>query len=110
MEKDRDEMKKIILDLFGEKEYRPMRYKELCYFLQITNEDDKQLLLDILNELMDEYKIIKTKNNRFMLTPSGTHVGVFTGNRRGFGFVTVEGYDDDFFIHAKDTANAFEGD
>ena len=45
-----------------------------------------------------------------MLMPGDTHVGVFTGNRKGFGFVTVEGFDEDFFIHAKDTANAFEGD
>ena len=107
---EREESKKILLDLFGEKDYRPMRYKELCYFLQLTSEEDKQLLLDSLDELQDEYKIIKTRNNRFMLTPKDTHVGIFTGNRRGFGFVTVEGCDEDFFIHAKDTANAFEGD
>ena len=106
---EREESKKILLDLFGEKDYRPMRYKELCYFLQLTSEEDKQLL-DSLDDLTEEYKIIKTRNNRFMLTPKDTHVGIFTGNRRGFGFVTVEGYDEDFFIHAKDTANAFEGD
>lgn len=110
MERDIESLKKILMDLFSEKDYRPMRYKELVYFLQITNDDDKQLLLDILDELMDEYKIIKTRNNRFILTPKDTHVGTFTGNRRGFGFVTVDGYDEDFFIHAKDTANAFEGD
>ena len=49
MERDIESLKKILMDLFSEKDYRPMRYKELVYFLQITNDDDKQLLLDILD-------------------------------------------------------------
>ena len=92
------------------KEYKPMRFKELSYFLMLQSDEDKQALLDILGMLENEYKILKTRNNRYMLMPGDTHVGVFTGNRKGFGFVTVEGFDEDFFIHAKDTANAFEGD
>ena len=55
---EREESKKILLDLFGEKDYRPMRYKELCYLLQLTSEEDKQLLLDSLDELQDQDLLI----------------------------------------------------
>jgi len=36
--------------------------------------------------------------------------GVFLANRRGFGFVRVEGIDEDFFIPAKYTMHAFHQD
>ena len=34
----------------------------------------------------------------------------YSGTSRGFGFVTVEGFDEDFFIPGKETLNAFHGD
>lgn len=36
--------------------------------------------------------------------------GTFSATERGFGFVSVEGYNDDFFIPARDKLNAFNGD
>ncbi|MBQ1902706.1 MAG: ribonuclease R [Lachnospiraceae bacterium] len=36
--------------------------------------------------------------------------GVYTAHPKGFGFVTVEGYEDDFFIGASNTMNAFHQD
>lgn len=105
-----EEKKQAILLIMSSKDYKPMRFKELTYLLGLQSEEDKQELLDILDALTEDFKIIKTRNNRYMLTPKDTHVGIYTGNRKGYGFVTVEGYTDDFFIHAKDTANAFEGD
>lgn len=36
--------------------------------------------------------------------------GIYTANAKGFGFVTVEGYTDDFFIPAKKTNGAMQGD
>ena len=105
-----EEKKQAILLIMSSKDYKPMRFKELTYLLGLQSEEDKQELLDILDALTEDFKIIKTRNNRYMLTPKDTHVGIYTGNRKGYGFVTIEGYADDFFIHAKDTANAFEGD
>ena len=37
-------------------------------------------------------------------------IGTFTGNRKGFGFVAVPDYDGDFFVPAKNTGGAFDGD
>lgn len=36
--------------------------------------------------------------------------GVYTAHPKGFGFVTVEGYDEDFFIGASNTMDAFHQD
>lgn len=40
----------------------------------------------------------------------GVLIGKFIGNERGFGFVEVEGRDEDIFISASDVKNAMNGD
>ena len=39
-----------------------------------------------------------------------TLTGTFTSHSKGFGFVTVEGYSEDFYIPAEQTGNAFHMD
>lgn len=48
----------------------------------------------------------KTKNKKKTIK----YAGNFISNQKGFGFVEVEGLDDDIFIPAKDTLNAFHQD
>ena len=91
-------------------DYRPMRFKELCYLFDITDGETKDEFLQYLCNLCDDVKLVKTKNDRYMLPPKGMLVGIFNGTKRGFGFVTVEGYDDDFFVAEQDSLNAFHGD
>ena len=89
-------------------DYRPLKFKELCSLYDM--EDVKDDFLDYINRLCDDVKLIKTKNNRYMLPPKDMLVGIYSGTSRGFGFVTVEGFDEDFFIPGKETLNAFHGD
>ena len=107
---DIEELMNFFTELMGKNDYRPLKFKELCYLLDVSGEEEKQKFLEMLNTLCDEVKIIKTKNNRYMLPPKGVLVGIYSGTKRGFGFVTVEGYEEDFFVAAKDTLNAFHGD
>ena len=107
---DIEELMNFFTELMGKNDYRPLKFKELCYLLDVSGEEEKQKFLEMLNTLCDEVKIIKTKNNRYMLPPKGVLVGIYSGTKRGFGFVTVEGYEEDFFVAAKDTMNAFHGD
>ena len=107
---DIEELMQFFTELMGKNDYRPLKFKELCFLLDVTGEEEKQSFLEQLNTLCDEVRLIKTKNNRYMLPPKGVLVGIYCGTKRGFGFVTVEGYDDDFFISPRDTLNAFHGD
>ncbi len=108
-EKELEMYEKLKIQM-SENNYRPLKYKELCYFYDISSDEEKESFLNLLNKLCDEVKLIKTKNDRYMLPPRGVMVGIYNSTRRGFGFVTVEGYDEDFFIPAKDSLNAFHGD
>ena len=96
--------------IMSESDYRPLKFKELCNLYEITKEDKKDEFLGFLNRLTDEVKLIKTKNNRYMLPPANMLVGIYTSTRRGFGFVSVQGEDEDYFVSSKDSSNAFHGD
>lgn len=97
-------------ELMSKNDYRPLKFKELCYMYEVDTEEKKAAFLDYLNKLCDDVLLIKTKNNRYMLPPKDMLTGTFSSTRRGFGFVTVEGYEEDFFVSAKDSLNAFHGD
>lgn len=103
------EKKKILLDLMKDKHYVPMKFKELAVILNVKKEDRK--LLDyVLTELEREGKIALSKRGKYSL-PKETYVqGYFISNERGFGFVEVEGEEEDYFIPESGVNGAFHHD
>lgn len=91
------ERKKILLDIMGSKEYVPMKTKELAMVLNVAREDREELQF-VLDELVNEGKIAASKKGKYMLASAEVIVGTFEGNRKGFGFVRVEGEAEDIFI------------
>lgn len=109
MAKPLNERKKVILALMKDKDYIPMKEKELAIMLQLPKERREELT-ETLNELLAECKIECSKRGRYSIATTKTAKGVFTGNRNGYGFVTIEGRDDDIYIPEKETLHAMHGD
>ena len=91
------ERKQILMDIMKSKEYQPMKVKELAMVLNVPKEDREELRY-VLNELMNEGKIVESKKGKFSIASAQILTGTFEGNRKGFGFVTIEGEDEDIFI------------
>ena len=89
--------KKMIYDFMCEDMYVPMKIKELCIVLGVTKQD-RPVLERILLELQEEGKIELSKRGKYSKAESKNVTGVFTAHQRGFGFVTVEGENEDIFI------------
>lgn len=104
-----EDRKKLIKDIIYSPEYKPMKYKELVFLLNLK-EEDKPVLSKILQELMDEEAIMKTPRGKYQKLSSDTKVGVFTGNVNGYGFVTVDGEDADYFVAGRDVNGALHQD
>lgn len=94
------ERKEKIKDVIYSPEYKPMKYKELVFLFQLT-EKEKPVLSQILNDLQAEGVIVKTPRGKYQRLDADVLCGIFTGNRRGFGFVTVDGEEEDYFIPEK---------
>ena len=101
--------KQTVYEFICDDDYPPMKFKEMCTFLQVPG-DERQTFLDILNDLTEEGLIIRSAKGRYQKVGEGTYKGTFIGNQRGFGFVRVEGMKEDFFVPEKNTMGAFHGD
>lgn len=89
--------KKMIYDFMCEDMYVPMKIKELCIVLGVTKQD-RPVLERILLELQEEGKIELSKRGKYSKAESKNVTGVFTAHQRGFGFVTIDGENEDIFI------------
>ena len=103
--------KKIVYQFMCDDFYVPMKLKELAIMFQVPKEE-KGALKEVLMELEKEGKIHLTKKGKYVKGGLGLDdiVGIFTAHERGFGFVTVEGREDDIFISVDDVNGAFQGD
>lgn len=105
-----EQRKETVLGFIKDKEYRPMRVKDIAVFMQVPY-DEIQLLFDIIDELEAEGKILETKKGKIVAAETlHQYPGTFTGNGRGFGFVSIEGMEDEIFIPANATNGAMHKD
>lgn len=103
------ERKKLICELLVDPHYVPMKEKELAIFMQVKPEDRPELKR-ALESLLEEGRIAVTKRGRYVKPEEKELVGTFTSNAKGFGFVSVEGVEEDFFIPEGCVHDAFHGD
>lgn len=89
--------------------YKAMKRKEIANFFQIPK-GERQELHDILDELTAEGKIVMDERGRYRLPTEHMNTGVYMATSRGFGFVRIEGQEDDVFIPEPYCGNAFDGD
>ena len=100
----------LVLDFMKQKEYVPMKAKELASIFDVHNEE-KEELKQILKKLEQEGKITKNRRNRYSLNEIKTFVGTFK-NSRNFGFVIPDNKKEskDVFIPKKHFHGAKEND
>lgn len=101
--------KEGMLALIEDPTYVPMKLKELAMLLDIPKEQRGELQ-EVMDALVAEGKVGVSKKGKYGKPEIISMVGIFTGNARGFGFVTIEGRDQDVFIPGDKTGGALHGD
>lgn len=109
MDQTFEKRKKLIYDFICDEFYVPMKLKELAILLQVPKDQRKELKA-IMDSLEAEGKVHVSKKGKYTKGEAKCIVGTYQAHARGFGFVAVEGEDDDIFISEDDTNGAFHGD
>ena len=109
MDQTFEKRKKVLYDFICDDLYVPMKVKEIAVVLQIPKEQRKDLK-EILDALVAEDKIYVTKRGKYAKGETQKLTGMFQANPRGFGFVIMEGEDEDVFISEENMNGAFQGD
>ena len=92
------------------KEQKALSAQEIYDLLELNGVDDLKNLLKELQVLEENLQIYRTKKDNYMLfTNSHLKLGKMIANKKGFGFVDIEG-DEDVFIAPSNINGAIHGD
>lgn len=109
MDQTFEKRKKIIYDFICDEFYVPMKLKELAILLQVPKDQRKELKR-VMDSLEAEGKVHVSSKGKYTKGEAKHLVGTFTAHARGFGFVTVEGEEEDIFISEDNQNGAFHND
>lgn len=109
MDRQYEKRKKMVYQFICDDFYVPMKMKEMASILQVKKED-RQELKEILDALESEGKIHKTQKGNYVKGQGNRLSGIYQAHARGFGFVSIEGSDDDIFIPEEESGGALQGD
>ena len=105
-----EERKEKVLAFIEDKNYVPMKAKEIADLMCVPKEDYAEFL-QILKELTDEYQIsINRKSKYSPIRNTNYKKGIIRINEKGFGFVKIEGEEDEIYISGKNTNTALNED
>ena len=104
-----EEKKKLVYDFVTDKQYRPISVKEMAMVLQVPAAEKKDLRR-VIEALCDEGKLHISQRGKVQALADNLIEGRFMATQKGFGFVRVEGEEDDYFIPAHHVLNALDGD
>ena len=127
--KELEKKKKFIMELLGDPIYKPMRLREIASLLRLNKEQKKELN-QVLDELSAEGRVVMDKKGRYTKVsgkckkyPVSARAarqepqvkgdmaeGIFIGHNKGFGFVELEGEEEDVYIPEEDTGTAMHQD
>ena len=103
-------MREEIIELLG-KEKRALSATEICDKLNLNTAGELKKLLDDLRILEEGYTVYRSNKDKYMLFEN-SHLlkGRLSVNKKGFGFVIVDGRDEDIYIDAKNMNGALNND
>ncbi|MEZ4922332.1 MAG: ribonuclease R [Crocinitomicaceae bacterium] len=105
-------LKDEILKVFSDNPNKLFNYKQIASLLEISDSEIRKLIYTILNGLAEEGAIKEVQRGKFKGTGSrqGALEGVLDMAKKGFGFVRVEGSQEDIFIDSSNLGRALHGD
>ena len=94
-----EQRKNSIRDMIYDPDYIPLKLKEMAYLMDVPHKD-RGALKEVMDALVADGSVELTARGKYIKPENHNITGVFTANARGFGFVTVEGEEEDIFIPA----------
>ena len=89
-----EERKKTIYQFICDEFYVPMKAKEMAVVLSVPKSQRSELK-EVLDALVMDGRIEVTSKGKYIKSEGKYLIGTFTAHARGFGFVSIEGEEED---------------
>ena len=103
------EKEEKILEFMRDKDYVPMKAKEIAMLMRVPKTEYSEFL-EMLGNLELELKIQKNRKNRYRISEKIYYAGVYRKNQTGFGFVKIEEQLEEIYISKDNSLNAVNCD
>jgi ribonuclease R len=104
-------IKRNILELLKKNGNKAFRAKEIAHELGYRDNADFRRFEEVLAELDAERVVARAKGGRYAYKPRTSKIeGVLRVNAKGFGFLEVEGREEDYFVRESNMKTALDGD
>lgn len=108
--KELEKQKQYLIDVFKSQSYVPMKKKELEILLDVPKDKKEEFAL-VLEELIGEGRIEITKRGKYKISENKLEIiGKFISHKDGYGFIEVEGSEEDYFVGRDNTNFAMQDD
>ncbi|MCE3075145.1 ribonuclease R [Chryseobacterium gwangjuense] len=106
------EIGRLILRFMNENSTKIYNYKQIADGIDYKNPRQRELVIQALHKLQASERIKETEKGKYIinLNIKGTLTGKIDFNQSGNAYVSVEGLEDDIFIHSKNVKDALQGD
>ncbi|MBQ3408832.1 MAG: ribonuclease R [Clostridia bacterium] len=105
-----DSQKEKILSFIENESYVPMKAKEIADLMCVPKSSYSEFV-QILKELTEEYKICVNRKGKYSSIKNTKYKkGIIKINEKGFGFVKIEGDEEEIYISGKNTNSALNED
>jgi len=106
------EIGRLILRFMNENSTKIYNYKQISDGIDYKNPRQRELVIQALHKLQASERIKETEKGKYIvnLNIKGTLTGTIDFNQSGNAYVSVEGLEDDIFIHSKNVKDALQGD
>ena len=100
-------MEEKVLDIINNHN-KALTYDEI---LEKLTDEEIPMLPEVLSKLIKELKIRYTNKGKYAkFDDKSQKIGTFVANRKGFGFVIIDGEDKDYYVSANNVNGAIDGD
>ncbi|MGO3837156.1 MAG: ribonuclease R [Vagococcus sp.] len=104
-------IKEQILEYMTSSKKMSFSMEQLAEGLGLQKSQDFKYLVQTIAQMERETTVVFNKKGKIKLNTKETLLtGIFRANERGFGFVSIEGEEDDVFISKDHTSFALDGD
>ncbi len=104
-----EEQELKILEFMKDKDYVPMKAKEIAMIMRVPKKEYRDFLA-VLGNLELDFKIQKNRKSKYRLVDTTYYDGIYRKNQKGFGFVRLENQEEEIYIAKENSLNALNGD
>ena len=103
------EKEKKILEFMKDEAYVPMKAKEIAMLMRVPK-NEYSAFLEMMGNLELERKVQKNRKNRYRISEKTYYEGYYRKHQKGYGFVKIEGQEEEIYIAKENSLNALNGD